>query len=206
MRGAAPTVQLLELADKLTHLSAICFDMWSVGPLGVSSFANAMGTGLRDIRISASTITHNYVGDSQLLVISEHCPNLERFTYIINFGLSYYERHRDHMTYYGVGELVRRGANLARLELQGTQNVGISAFETIATLAEAQARRDQADADDGGEPCVPCVLRHLHVKHVESLDNPGDAATAVKTRLAACLGTFIHFSGGGHGGVPLGMD
>ena len=205
MRGAAPpAAQLLELADKLTHLSAIRFDMWSVRPLGVSSFANAMGARLRDLRIKGEPITHGYMGDSELSVISKQCPNLESFTYIL--GSSYYERGRDHMTEYGIGELVRRGANLARLELDGTQNVGLSAFQTIAALVEAQARRNQADADEGGEPYVPCVLRYLHLKNIESLDNPGDAATAVKTRLAACLGTFIHFPGGGHGGVPLGVD
>ena len=124
--------EMLALCGHLPQLAAVRFDMWCISESGVGSIVGAIGARLRVLCVQGETITGNYIGDGTLIALTTVCPNLERFTYVL--GTSYWNAGADGLSERGVVALVRDGKRLARLELEGTQNVGLTAFQDIAQM------------------------------------------------------------------------
>ena len=124
--------EMLALCGHLPQLAAVRFDMWCISESGVGSIVDAIGARLRVLCVQGETITGNYIGDGTLIALTTVCPNLERFTYVL--GTSYWNAGADGLSERGVVALVRDGKRLARLELEGTQNVGLTAFQDIAQM------------------------------------------------------------------------
>ena len=147
---------MLALCGHLPQLAAVRFDMWCISESGVGSIVGAIGARLRVLCVQGETITGNYIGDGTLIALTTVCPNLERFTYVL--GASYWNAGADGLSERGVVALVRDGKRLARLELEGTQNVGLTAFQDIAQMlggggfAACGGASSAATAQGGGAP------------------------------------------------------
>jgi hypothetical protein len=130
---------LLTTADCFPHLRSISLRMCDVSGGGVSAFAKAMGSRLKELMIVGSSKFLMLVGlpgyapseinDEVLKDISEHCPNLEKFTFTSWWDPRY--PSGGGFSHEGLIHLFEGCPNLRKLSLLHAPNVGVEAFEYL---------------------------------------------------------------------------
>ena len=146
---------LIEIVERFPNLTSISTNMWSHSSRGVSSMAKALGGQLIELKITGKSF--NYLTDSTMIVIAEHCKNLKSFTYKDEW---WYDFINDFLTNRGVVALVKGCPRLEYFSLSNAKKVNEEAFTTILELLE-QANAASAQ-NTGRQKCY--ALRKIDLK------------------------------------------